>query len=153
MNATDTLAAVKSSLGNVPHVDQPDPRAPRQNRPWGNWTVLTEGNGFKVKQLEMQPGHRMSLQYHYHRSEHWVVVAGKARIVIGEKCYDMHMMQSVLIPARTIHRIENPYTDLLQIVEVQRGDRLDEDDIVRLEDDYLDLHLPFNRKSALHRGF
>ena len=67
---------------------------------------------------------------------HWVVVAGKARIVIGEKRYDMHMMQSVLIPARTIHRIENPYSDLLQIVEVQRGDRLDEDDIVRLEDDY-----------------
>lgn len=108
----------------------------QETRPWGNWTVLTEGPGFKVKLIEVLPSHRLSLQYHYHRSEHWVVVAGKGRIVIGEKRYDMHTMQSVLIPARTIHRIENPYSETLQIVEVQRGDRLDEDDVVRLEDDY-----------------
>lgn len=110
-------------------------------RPWGSWTVLAEGPGFKVKQVKVLPGHRLSLQYHYARSEHWVVVAGKARVVIGQQRYDMHLMQSVLIPARTIHRIENPYEDTLQIIEVQRGDRLDEDDVVRLEDDYQRLHL------------
>lgn len=112
-----------------------------ETRPWGSWTVLTEAPGYRVKLIEVLPSHRLSLQYHHHRSEHWVVVAGKARIVIGEKRYDMNLMQSVLIPARTIHRIENPYSDPLQIVEVQRGDRLDEDDTVRLEDDYQCIHL------------
>ena len=113
----------------------------QQKRPWGNWTILSEGANYRVKLIEVAPSHRMSLQYHYHRSEHWVVVAGKARIVIGDKRYDMHLMQSVLIPARTIHRVENPYSETLQIVEVQRGDRLDEDDVVRLEDDYQRLHV------------
>lgn len=120
---------------------QPPPHPQQEMRPWGHWTVLSEGPGYRVKLVEVQPSHRLSLQYHNHRSEHWVVVAGKARVVIGEKRYDMHLMQSVLIPARTIHRIENPYSETLQIVEVQRGDRLDEDDIVRLEDDYQRLHL------------
>jgi mannose-6-phosphate isomerase-like protein (cupin superfamily) len=112
-----------------------------ETRPWGSWTLLAEGAGYKIKLLEVAPSHRLSLHYHMHRSEHWVVIAGKARVNIAERYYDMQILQSVLIPARTIHRIENPYSELLQIVEVQRGDRLDEDDIVRLEDDYERLHL------------
>jgi len=124
---------------NALHADAPVQR--HATRPWGSWTVLQEAAGYKVKLVEVQPGQRLSLHYHYNRSEHWVVVAGKARIVIGQQRYDMHLMQSVLIPARTIHRIENPYSEPLQVVEVQRGDRLDEDDIVRLEDDYQRLHL------------
>jgi mannose-6-phosphate isomerase-like protein (cupin superfamily) len=130
---TEVLAKITSA--------EPPPAQQHETRPWGNWRVLTEGPGFRVKLVEVQPSQRVSLQYHYHRSEHWVVVAGKARVVIGERRYDMHLMQSVLIPARTIHRIENPYSEVLQIVEVQRGDRLDEEDIVRLEDDYQHLHL------------
>jgi mannose-6-phosphate isomerase-like protein (cupin superfamily) len=112
-----------------------------ETRPWGSWTVLAEGPCYKIKLLEVAPSHRLSLQYHHHRSEHWVVVAGKARVVIADRHYEMNLMQSVLIPARTVHRIENPYSETLQIVEVQRGDRLDEDDIVRLEDDYQRVHL------------
>ncbi len=128
------------AVAKIPNAKAP-PLPQQETRPWGSWTVLAEGPGFKVKLIDVQPSHRLSLQYHYHRSEHWVVVAGKARVVIGEKRYDMHLMQSVLIPARTIHRIENPYSDVLQIVEVQRGDRLTEDDVVRLEDDYEAIHL------------
>ncbi|MEY4642377.1 MAG: mannose-phosphate guanylyltransferase/mannose-6-phosphate isomerase [Pseudomonadota bacterium] len=112
-----------------------------ETRPWGSWRVLAESPGYKVKILEVLPGQRLSLQYHHHRSEHWVVIAGTARVCIAERYYDMHTMQSVLIPARTIHRIENPYSEVLQIVEVQRGDILDEEDIVRLEDDYQRTHL------------
>jgi mannose-6-phosphate isomerase-like protein (cupin superfamily) len=123
------------ALKKITHA-QLAPTQHHETRPWGNWTVLAEGPGFKVKLVEVQPSQRLSLHYHNHRSEHWVVVAGKARVVIGEKRYDMHLMQSVLIPARTVHRIENPYSEMLQIVEVQRGDRLDEEDVVRLEDDY-----------------
>ncbi|MGV3591665.1 MAG: phosphomannose isomerase type II C-terminal cupin domain [Gammaproteobacteria bacterium] len=132
------------AAANPAHAPVPsDSQLPRQHetRPWGTWTVLNEGTDYRVRLIGVLPGHRLSLHYHYNRSEHWVVVAGKARIVIGQQRYDMHLMQSVLIPARTIHRIENPYSDMLQIVEVQRGDRLDEDDIVRLEDDYQRLHL------------
>jgi mannose-6-phosphate isomerase-like protein (cupin superfamily) len=136
---TEALATITSALS---HTNAAEANGQQQGlRPWGSWTVLADGAGFKVKMIELKPGHRVSLHYHHRRSEHWVVVAGKARIVIGEKRYDMHLMQSVLIPARTVHRIENPYSETLQIVEVQRGDRLDEDDIVRLEDDYERLHL------------
>ena len=129
------------ALAQIANRQFTQPPQQREMRPWGTWSVLTEGPGYKVKLIEVQASHRLSLHYHYHRSEHWVVVAGKARVVIGERRYDMHLMQSVLIPARTIHRIENPYSEPLQIVEVQRGDRLEEDDIVRLEDDYQQLHL------------
>jgi mannose-6-phosphate isomerase-like protein (cupin superfamily) len=137
---TEAPAAANPAHTLHQHHANPHLQAQHATRPWGNWTVLNDGAGFKVKLIEVLPGHRMSLQYHYNRSEHWVVVAGKARIVIGQQRYDMHLMQSVLIPARTIHRIENPYSETLQIVEVQRGDRLDEDDIVRIEDDYQRLH-------------
>ena len=132
---------MKSSEALAPSADTQVPQPYHaESRPWGSWTVLAEGHGYRIKMIDMQPSHRMSLHYHHNRSEHWVVVAGKARIVIGEKHYDMQLMQSVLIPARTVHRIENPYSELLQIVEVQRGDQLDEDDIVRLEDDYQSMH-------------
>jgi mannose-6-phosphate isomerase-like protein (cupin superfamily) len=112
-----------------------------ETRPWGSWRVLAESPGYKVKMLEVLPGQRLSLQYHHHRSEHWVVIAGTARVCIADRYYEMQTMQSVLIPARTIHRIENPYSEVLQIVEVQRGDILEEEDIVRLEDDYQRVHL------------
>ena len=109
---------------------------PSEVRPWGGWSVLNEGAGYKVKLIAVSPGHRLSLQYHHHRAEHWVVVAGRARVVIGEQTRELCILQSADIPAGTVHRIENPYAETLIIVEVQEGSKLLEDDIVRLEDDY-----------------
>jgi len=112
------------------------PRLDSEERPWGRWSVLDEGEGYKVKMIEVAPGHRLSLQYHHYRSEYWVVVQGKARIVIGNQHQELGPMQAVMIPERTIHRIENPYAEIVRVLEVQQGSRLEEDDIVRLEDDY-----------------
>ncbi len=109
---------------------------PSEVRPWGGWSVLNEGAGYKVKLIAVSPGHRLSLQYHDFRSEHWVVVAGKARVVIGDQTHELSILQSADIPVGTVHRIENPFAETLIIVEVQEGVKLLEDDIVRLEDDY-----------------
>lgn len=114
----------------------PPPHFDSEERPWGRWSVLHEGPGYKVKLIEVAPGHRLSLQYHHYRSEHWVVVQGRARIVLGSQHQELGPMQSVMIPERTIHRIENPFGETLRIIEVQQGSRLEEEDIVRLEDDY-----------------
>ena len=105
-------------------------------RPWGRWTVLREGTGYKVKLIEVWPGHRLSLQYHHHRTEHWVVVSGQARVVLGEEVLELEPLESLVIPGRAVHRLENPYSQPLMIVEVQKGELLSEEDIVRLEDDY-----------------
>ena len=105
-------------------------------RPWGRWTVLGEGEGYKVKRIEVNPGHRLSLQRHAHRSEHWIVVTGTAKIVIGERTSFVQTQESTFVPAGTVHRIENPGPHLLIIIEIQNGVYLGEDDIVRFEDDY-----------------
>ena len=107
-----------------------------ETRPWGRWTVLGEGNGYKVKRIEVNPGHRLSLQFHHHRSEHWIVVSGTARVVIGERTEDVQAQESTFVPAGTSHRIENPGPHPLIIIEVQSGSYLGEDDIIRLQDDY-----------------
>lgn len=108
----------------------------QEERPWGRWKILDEGPGYKIKLIEVSPAHRLSLQYHHFRTEHWVVLSGRARIVIGDKYQDLELLQSVVIPEGVVHRIENPFSTPLQIVEVQRGERLLEEDIVRLDDDY-----------------
>ncbi|MBZ0168335.1 mannose-6-phosphate isomerase [Candidatus Methylomirabilis lanthanidiphila] len=105
-------------------------------RPWGCWTVLGEGEGYKVKRIEVNPGQRLSLQRHTHRSEHWIVVAGTAKIVIGQRTSFVDTQESTFVPVGVVHRIENPGPDLLLIIEIQNGRYLGEDDIVRLQDDY-----------------
>ena len=105
-------------------------------RPWGRWTVLGEGKGYKVKQIDVTPGCRLSLQFHHHRSEHWIVVSGMARVTIGEQIVDVHLQESAFVPAGTSHRIENPGPLPLTVIELQCGPYLGEDDIVRLHDDY-----------------
>lgn len=105
-------------------------------RPWGSWAVLKEGAGYKVKLIEVSPGHRLSLQFHQHRSEHWVVIEGKARVVIGNQALELTPFESAIIPVGAVHRLENPWGEPLIIVEIQKGEILREDDIVRLEDDY-----------------
>ncbi|WP_025031012.1 mannose-1-phosphate guanylyltransferase/mannose-6-phosphate isomerase [Nitratireductor aquibiodomus] len=106
------------------------------HRPWGTYTVLEEGERFKIKRIEVKPGHRLSLQAHHHRSEHWVVVAGTAKVVNGDKELLLTHNQSTYIPCGHKHRLENPGILPLVLIEVQSGDYLGEDDIVRFEDVY-----------------
>ena len=108
----------------------------KQLTPWGSWQVLAEGRGYKVKRIEIKPGHRFSLQLHNRRDEHWVIVLGKAKIDIGEKTVKIKTGEYIVIPKRTEHRAQNPGKSPLVIIEVQKGNYLEEDDIVRLEDDY-----------------
>lgn len=105
-------------------------------RPWGTYTVLEEGPGFKIKRIEVKPGACLSLQLHHRRSEHWVVVQGTARVTRGDAVFDIGANESTYIPVETRHRLENPGTGVLAIIEVQCGDYLGEDDIVRFEDRY-----------------
>jgi len=105
-------------------------------RPWGTYTVLEEGPGFKMKRIEVKPGGSLSLQLHRRRSEHWVVVRGIARVTCGERVYDVPQGESTFVPVGTRHRIENAGTEALSIIEVACGDYIGEDDIVRFDDQY-----------------
>ena len=105
-------------------------------RPWGSYTVLEEEAGYKVKRITVTAGRRLSLQLHHKRSEHWVVIAGQARVTRGEEVYELKAGESTGIPQQTPHRLENPGTMPLEIIEIQNGSYLGEDDIVRFQDDY-----------------
>lgn len=105
-------------------------------RPWGSYAVLEDGIGFKIKRIEVKPGGRLSLQMHYHRSEHWIVVSGLARVTNGEAEIDIATNESTYIPAGHKHRLENLGDQALVMIEVQCGHYLGEDDIVRFEDSY-----------------
>lgn len=106
------------------------------HRPWGSYTVLDEGSGYKIKRIRVNPGAKLSMQLHHHRSEHWVVVSGTARVARGGEDLLLRPNESTFIPIATPHRLENPGIVPLQIIEVQNGEYLGEDDIVRLQDDY-----------------
>jgi len=106
------------------------------NRPWGSYTVLEEGKGYKIKRIVVKPDARLSLQMHHQRSEHWVVVSGIAQVTCGDRVYQVKQNESTFIPIGTKHRLANPGKEPLQIIEVQNGDYLGEDDIVRFDDDY-----------------
>lgn len=105
-------------------------------RPWGSYHVLEEGFGYKIKRIKVDPKQKLSLQMHYHRSEHWIVVKGIARVVNGDEEFYVRENESIFIPATTRHRLENPGVLPLEIIEVQCGSYLEEDDIVRFEDIY-----------------
>ena len=105
-------------------------------RPWGSYTVLEAGPGFKIKRIEVNPGGRLSLQSHAHRSEHWVVIEGTARVTCGDRTYELRRNESTFVPIGMRHRLENLGADLLRMIEVQVGERVDEEDIVRYEDHY-----------------
>ncbi len=105
-------------------------------RPWGSFTTLEEGTGYKIKRIEVNPGHRLSLQMHHHRSEHWIVVSGTAKVTCGEDEKVLSSNQSTYVPQCTPHRLENPGVIKLVLIEVQNGQYLGEDDIVRYQDDY-----------------
>lgn len=105
-------------------------------RPWGKYEVLIDEQNHKVKKITVLPGSTLSLQSHNHRAEHWVVVKGTAEVVNGENLLVLHENESTYIPAKAKHRLSNPGKTNLEIVEVQTGDYLEEDDIIRYEDNY-----------------
>jgi mannose-1-phosphate guanylyltransferase len=106
------------------------------HRPWGTYTVLEVDPSFKIKRIEVKPGASLSLQMHHHRSEHWIVVSGMARVVNGENELFVGINESTYIPAGHKHRLENPGVLNLVMIEVQSGQYLGEDDIVRFQDVY-----------------
>ncbi len=106
------------------------------HRPWGSYTVLEEGERYKIKRLHIKPLQKLSLQLHYHRSEHWVVVSGTAKVTLGGEEKIVHEGESIFVPKSSVHKVENPGKVPLEMIEVQVGEYLGEDDIVRYEDIY-----------------
>ena len=106
------------------------------HRPWGSYDSVDAGAGFQVKRIKVKPGARLSLQSHTQRAEHWIVVSGTARVTRDNDVFELHANQSTYIPIGARHRLENPGTQMLELIEVQSGDYLGEDDIVRYDDLY-----------------
>ncbi|MBI2069790.1 MAG: phosphomannose isomerase type II C-terminal cupin domain [Elusimicrobia bacterium] len=105
-------------------------------RPWGRWLVIERGAGYQVKRIEVLPGRRLSLQKHRHRAEHWTVIQGIGQVVCGRRKFRLKANQSCFIPKGSLHRLGNPGSTKLILIEVQVGSYLGEDDIIRLADDY-----------------
>lgn len=105
-------------------------------RPWGNWAVVALGNGFVVKEISVMPGHVLSLQSHQHRAEHWVILTGEAEVTVDGEVIRRTTEDSVFIPAKAMHRIENVGDTVLTFIEIQTGLILSEDDIERFDDRY-----------------
>ncbi len=111
-------------------------RGQKDTRPWGTWEVIEAGEGFCVKRIRVTPGNILSLQLHHYRAEHWIIVKGEALVTLGEDKILKKANESVYIPAETKHRIQNNTQQDMEFIEVQTGDNLDENDIVRFEDSY-----------------
>ena len=105
-------------------------------RPWGKYFVLEDEPNYKLKRIEVNPGHRLSYQYHHHRQEFWTIVEGEAVVVLDEVEHVLKYGESIFIPLGAKHRIENRGSERLVFVEVQTGSYFGEDDIVRIQDDY-----------------
>lgn len=128
---------IKSAVMNLKDGKRPEVEEhERHYRPWGYYESLTMGERYQVKKIAVKPGSKLSLQYHHHRAEHWIVVRGTAKVTRGKEEYFVHENESTFIPVREEHRLENPGNILLEMIEVQSGSYLGEDDIVRLQDDY-----------------
>lgn len=126
----EVVARLKSSGSELHHIHL------TAHRPWGTYTVLEDTPGYKIKRIVVKPGKRLSLQKHYHRSEHWIVVSGTALVTVGEKEILVRPNESTYIPMGTAHRLENPGKIDLILIEAQVGEYTGEDDIVRLQDDF-----------------
>ena len=133
----DKAQDVKKIVERLKQADRDEHRVHRQvYRPWGSYEGIDAGTRFQVKRLSVKPGAQLSLQMHHHRAEHWVVVKGTARVTCGERVFNLHENESTYIPLGEKHRLENPGNIPLEVIEVQSGDYLGEDDIVRFEDIY-----------------
>ncbi len=105
-------------------------------RPWGTYTVIDEGEGYLVKTITVYPDQKLSVQRHNHRGEHWIVLEGTAKIIKGDKELTLKTGEAIDIAVKEIHSLQNPYKENLKILEVQKGDLIDENDIERLSDIY-----------------
>ncbi len=133
----DRSEDVKALVEELKARGRPETESHRQVfRPWGSYDSIDSDDGFQVKRLIVNPGAVLSLQKHAHRAEHWVVVRGTARITRADEVFDLGVNESTHIPIGAVHRIENAGDEPVHIIEVQCGDYLGEDDIVRLEDNY-----------------
>lgn len=133
----DRAQQVKEIVGALKRRTHPAYHTHRtEHRPWGTFTVLDTDQRFKIKRIVVKPGAQLSLQMHHHRAEHWVVVSGTAKVTNGASETLIHANQSTYIPAGTVHRLENPGVIDCVMIEVQVGDYVGEDDIVRMEDSY-----------------
>lgn len=111
-------------------------RGDKDTRPWGTWEVLDGDDNFCVKRICVHPKSQLSLQLHHFRSEHWIIVKGQAKVTLGDQIIRRQADESVYIPVNTKHRIENDTDQAMEFVEIQTGENLDENDIVRFEDVY-----------------
>ncbi len=135
--AKDRAQDVKTLVNRLKDAGRPEIVShPVVNRPWGTYQTVDSGAGFQVKRITVKPGAKLSLQKHAKRAEHWVVVNGMARVTRDDEILMLGVNQSTFIPLGAVHRLENPGTELLELIEVQSGSYLGEDDIVRLRDDY-----------------
>ncbi len=105
-------------------------------RPWGTWEILDAGENFCVKRICVTPDNILSLQLHHHRNEHWIIVKGEAVVTLGDKEIILKSDEAIYIPKETEHRIQNKTKKIMEFIEIQTGDNLDENDIVRFEDKY-----------------
>ncbi|MBQ4132764.1 MAG: mannose-1-phosphate guanylyltransferase/mannose-6-phosphate isomerase [Desulfovibrionaceae bacterium] len=128
------VGALVADLENAGRNEPHDPA--RVPKPWGSYQVLAEGPGFKVKRIDVLPGASLSLQMHYKRSEHWVVVQGTALVTLNDETITLNKNENIYIPSQARHRLCNPAPDHLAVIEVQSGGYLGEDDIVRFADEY-----------------
>ena len=128
---------VKNIVEQIKESNRPESEQHRKVfRPWGYYDSIDNGNGFQVKRVLINPGAKLSLQKHGHRAEHWVVIKGKAKVTCGKKTFQLIENQSTYIPLGELHRLENIGSTPLEIIEIQTGDYLGEDDIIRIEDEY-----------------
>ena len=133
----DSVQDVKEMVQRLKSDDRPEAEAHRRvYRPWGSYEVVDSGPGFQVKRLTVNPGAALSLQMHHHRAEHWVVVVGTAKVTRGDEVFSLSENESTYVPKGAKHRLENPGQTPLEIIEVQTGGYLSEDDIVRFQDNY-----------------
>ena len=130
-NGLKRLVAKLKTL--APHVTEDHLQV---HRPWGSYQSVDNGERHQVKRITVKPGERLSLQKHHHRSEHWIVVRGAARVTVDETVKTVHENESIYIPMGAVHRLENPGKIMLELIEVQTGSYFGEDDIIRIEDDY-----------------
>jgi mannose-1-phosphate guanylyltransferase/mannose-6-phosphate isomerase len=135
--AKDQVQKVKQVVDQLKKLERDEHLLHRRvNRPWGAYEGLDAGDGFLVKRITVNPGARLSLQRHQHRAEHWIVVRGIAEITRENVIQTLEANQSFYIPIGDKHRLSNPGNEILEIIEVQTGERLSEDDIERFEDEY-----------------
>ncbi len=133
-NDVQQVKAIVTRLKSEQHAEAQDHR--KVHRPWGHYDSIDRGERFQVKRIVVDPGKRLSLQMHYHRAEHWIVVRGTAKVTCGDRTFLLTENESTYIAVGMTHRLENPGKTPLEIIEVQSGHYLGEDDIVRFDDQY-----------------